>query len=541
MTLGISVIHESAPMRLSHFAAISLFFLFYAAILTGYIQEDAFIYFRTASNIAYHGDYSFNLGENYPAATSTLYAYLIALHMLVFRDFFALTVQMMNVGAAVLGAALLASAVPGRGLEHRPFSPFIFWLVAISPPLVTLATSGMETALVFLALAAQIHGLHGRKATLLVFSSFLLPFLRIEATVAPVLVAVLAALSGDRKIVAWTVGSAVAGVLACFLLNFWLIGEAVPQTITAKNAAYQPLHTVSAILARMGPTFFEKSYFLGITTKFIPGAIHILIGIAAVAGSAVLVSRYGRAILRKERDALPARTTEALVVGLIFAFPMGYIIGGVIFPWYLWPSSVLAYFLFAMVVERAAAKHSFAIPGATALVTALSLFNLLLLTNYGAQEAGFRADVGRFIAAQADEADTLFLEPAGYIPYYAGLKTWDTVGLVSPDILAYLKPGNSRWWIEFIRDKQPTYVVERSALHKGALPEGITEDGFTPVDREEWVATYELVRSFVYAEYLHAHRSILTPLHRRGGHSDYYVYRRKKEVVIRADGITSAI
>lgn len=515
-------------MRSSHFAAISLFFLFYAAILTGYIQEDAFIYFRTASNIAYHGDYSFNLGHNYPAATSTLYAYLIAAHMLVFGDFFSLTLQTMDVGAAVIGAVLLAASIPGREAEREPFSPFVFWVVAISPPLVTLATSGMETALVFLALATQVHGLHARKAPLLVLSSFLLPFLRIEATVAPVLVAILAALSGDRKIAAWTVGSAIAGVMACLLLNFTLVGEAVPQTITAKNAAYQPLHTVSAILARMVPTFFEKSYFLGISTKFIPAAIHILIGIGAVTGSAVLVSRYGRAILRKQRDALPNRTTEALVVGLIFAFPMGYIIGGVIFPWYLWPSSVLAYFLFAMVVERAAAKHSFAIPGATAVVTALSLFNLLLLTNYGAQEAGFRAEVGRVIAAQAEKTDTLFLEPAGYIPYYAGLKTWDTVGLVDPDILTYLKPGNSRWWIQFIRDKQPTYVVERSPVHKGALPEGITEGGFTRADREEWAATYELAHRFVYVEYLHANRNVLTPLYRLGGHSDYYVYRRIK-------------
>ena len=45
---------------------------------TGHLQEDAFIAFRTAFNLADHGVLGFNVGEHYAAATSLIYAYFCA-------------------------------------------------------------------------------------------------------------------------------------------------------------------------------------------------------------------------------------------------------------------------------------------------------------------------------------------------------------------------------------------------------------------------------------------------------------------------------
>jgi hypothetical protein len=447
--------------------------------------------------------------------------------MRLFGDFFALTVQAMNFGAAILGALLLARTLPRGVMREGTFSPFVFWVVAVSPPLVTLATSGMETALVFLALAALVYGLHGRNGPVLALASLLLPLLRVEAMIAPALVVVLATFRGDWRSVMWTVGGAVAGVLVFFGVNLSLTGEALPQTIKAKNAAYQPSRTLYAILDRIGTVFFEKSFFLGITTKLIPAPVYAVIGAAALACCAVLAARYGLALRGGRRDVLPARTTTSLVVGFVLVFPLGYIYGGVIFPWYLWPSSVFAYYLLARLAQTATAGRAALQIVTATVVTGLSLVNLLLLTNAGYQEAQYRAEIGRFIAAEAEEEHTLFLEPAGYIPFYAGLKTWGTVGLVSPDILTYRRLGNPDWWIEFVRDKRPTWIIERSPVHRAGTPYDTFEEGFTARDREEFALAYELERHFVYDSYLKANRSIMTPVYLLGGHSDYYVYRRK--------------
>ena len=149
------------------------------------------------------------------------------------------------------------------------------------------------------------------------------------------------------------------------------------------------------------------------------------------------------------------------------------------------------------------------------------------MTNYGYQESGFRASVGKFIAEESSHDDTLFLEPAGYIPFYAGLRTWDTVGLVSPEILEYRGKGNFDWWMEFVMDKTPTYIVERSPIHVSGYPDGTTRLGFTEEDRSWFSNNYELLNKFRYSDFLYKTRGILTPIYKLGGHSNYFVYRFK--------------
>ena len=49
------------------------------------------------------------------------------------------------------------------------------------------------------------------------------------------------------------------------------------------------------------------------------------------------------------------------------------------------------------------------------------------------------------LPAWPDGGDTLFLEPAGYIPFYAGIKTFDEVGLASPEILRFKERDPNDW------------------------------------------------------------------------------------------------
>ena len=56
-------------------------------LFLGDVQEDAYIIFRTAFNLADHGELSYNLGEGYSGATSYLYPFLIALIRLVSGEY----------------------------------------------------------------------------------------------------------------------------------------------------------------------------------------------------------------------------------------------------------------------------------------------------------------------------------------------------------------------------------------------------------------------------------------------------------------------
>lgn len=66
--------------------------------LTHHIQEDAYIAFRTAFNLADHGVYSFNVDEHAPGATSLLFGFLEAGLRLIF-------------GGWAIGAILIASTI----------------------------------------------------------------------------------------------------------------------------------------------------------------------------------------------------------------------------------------------------------------------------------------------------------------------------------------------------------------------------------------------------------------------------------------------
>jgi hypothetical protein len=95
----------------------------------------------------------------------------------------------------------------------------------------------------------------------------------------------------------------------------------------------------------------------------------------------------------------------------------------------------------------------------------------------------------------ARRGDTLFLEPAGYIPFYAGIKTFDEVGLASPEILRFKERDPNDWWGPFLREKHPTFVVQRQDFRHYQTYDGYH---FTPAEIAWFERNYELVREFKF-------------------------------------------
>ena len=124
--------------------------------------------------------------------------------------------------------------------------------------------------------------------------------------------------------------------------------------------------------------------------------------------------------------------------------------------------------------------------------------------------------------------DTLFLEPSGYVPYYAKIKTYDTVGLSSPEILKYRKMyKNNRWWLDFIEDKNPTFILDRNNLDSGYSHDGEYE--FSPQELLWFKQNYRLIKKYNYQEYVKRYSGSLEPFYKLGNHAPYYLYKEIKK------------
>ena len=125
--------------------------LIYAFLLfLGDIQEDAYITIRTAFNLADHGDFSYNLGEDYSGATSYLYPFLIALIRLASGER-AITIVLIVNAIALLVTTYYLSRIFGCIFNFSIAIRGLLWIVlSIAPASLLMVSRGMETPYVAL-------------------------------------------------------------------------------------------------------------------------------------------------------------------------------------------------------------------------------------------------------------------------------------------------------------------------------------------------------------------------------------------------------
>lgn len=513
-------------------------------ILTEYMQEDALITMRTSFNLADHGEYTFNLGEGYPGATSLLYGHYVAGVRVVFGDFAILAVSIFNVGFAMVAAHLLAlSVLPRQVVNDATRAGYMYMLVfmvaGLAPAMMRAAASGMETPILIFCMAAALFFVARRQPFALACVLAILPFVRIDAVSFALIVVAVVALFRLRDALIALVG-VVVGMGVLLLANVAVFDAIMPLTAQAKEIAYQPARDLSSVLGRALETYFTFSFLPGITSKYIGPLFYSVIGAVFFMAALLVAFRYvpmGIDALGRYRhqamtkitnyDAVARQSIDAPILIMALAalmVPAAYVYGGVLFFWYLWPFSVLATLVLLDAISTRFELGLKSFVSIAAILTLSGAFNIATHLNIGAQESGFRAFIGTDIKNRSAAADTLFLEPAGYIPYFAEIESWDTIGLASPRVLPYRKDiENKNWWFDFIQGEKPTFILERKPIHDGSDVDG----GYVlNLSERGWFnQTYALQNHYQYDAYLNINRGLFTPLLRLGSHSDYYLYR----------------
>jgi hypothetical protein len=488
---------------------------FYA---THHIQEDAYITFHSAFRWADAGVYSYNAGAHTPGVTSALYGPSVALLRLIFHAHAIAAVAVFNTIVVLAASWLLAAAFlpPGR-------KRFWAWmLIAASPPALLLSYCGMETALVICliaALAFTVARIPDSPWTLVTF--LIAPLVRPDA-IGFSFFFLLALFGINRKRAIFATITTVAGLAIVFAIQRITTGSFLPATALAKEISNHPSHTISAIAHRLAIVYIHRSIFTPIDTKVLE-TFSVLFTLLAIA----LAWAVARSLSQKS-----ARSTWAAVAASMLLIPAIYAVGGVLFPWYTWPCSWLSQSALVLVAALAYRRsNSRALRRTTIAALAFLWISSGALRwsvsfNDGTQLYHYRADVGRWLHNQSVPTDTLFLEPAGYIPYFAQLRTTDEVGLISPEILDYKRRFPADWWFQFVSQQQPTWLVERADMRHY---ETYQHQQLSPAQIAWFTQHYQLVREFHYDPAQYAQSPWQLRILEHGSHADFLVYRLRPQ------------
>lgn len=414
------------------------------------IIDDAYITFRYARNAAEGLGLVYNEGEHVLGVTTPLWLLVLTAIAKLGLD--------LPTASFVLGALGDAAVPPVLFLIGRSLRwPILVAVVSpiaygVHPFAVHMAVSGMETGVFMILIVASGWFYVKERATLAVGAGALSALTRPEG---------LAMLGAMLIHLAWRQRSLPIRqvLLALLLLAPWGIfsllyyGSPIPQSILAKNSAYQnylelSLHHIHVVLEQT--LWFPMRLFgLGVA---LPVALFFTL--------APLALVFGRTRL------LPIVLFHAAILAeLIFIAASGHLV----FPWYLLPGLV------GILLGVPAMLNYLRIPQATAALTALVFFGsawtgwtgidhgLLPVSpvwiNEDRQDA-YR-EVARLLRTRLDQHTLLLSNEIGVLGYELPVHILDPIGLVSPEATKY--HGSSGLYHDLppalLPDLQPDYVV----------------------------------------------------------------------------------
>jgi hypothetical protein len=420
-------------------------------------QDDSYIFFAYAKNIANGRGYVFNVGEQVNATTSPLYTLLLAGGYALFRFLPFVIIPLIGhlVGAVSL-FILCFLLMQSFAAEKGTLFPFILPLVFLTLPLLPAAV-GMETFLaLMLAMAAITFYVQERlQAAALACSLAILA--RPDMLLLAALLAGYHAIRARRlprlKLAGKVAVVFLLPLLAWTIFSLIYFGSPLPTSLSAKLAQTE------AGLWGSGPVFFDElwEYFLSYGQS---GLRTVLIAVV-LCGLVVLLLNFWRWTLFRQ----PAfhlilfwMLAYALVYGLILEAP-GY-------GWYYTPLALGVALLAALPLEGlyrllgrgAKIRERVFLPAVYLILVVIGLGMPSLAPVAPVWE---KYDMYRRAAEWLnDNAPPGASVGAGDIGvlgyYYENGPVIDAAGLVTPDVIEHLRAGEFTWYVQHY---QPEYLM----------------------------------------------------------------------------------
>ena len=470
-------------------------------LLTHHIQEDAFITWRVAQNLLDYGVIGFNGETKISASTTHLYVFVSYFFNLIFgKENFIYPLLIFNSLLFTIGSYFLSKLI----LENPVHQAIFIFLFGILPPSIKISILGMEYGILFfLEMALLYFGFKQNKIWAQILFPILILFTRID-TVIFLGIVFLVDIIWNKKIRWFYILGGILGVAVLMSFNWFYFGELVNNTIVAKSVTY----------AKNMSLALQWKYFLMNYGNFwgmlkLPGDFNpftILVLVFELLAFLYIVSK---------------RESKNLFIWIIFLFGWAkqliFISQRSYFDWYYWVPQIL---LFAVILVFVLEQKTYKLWWISLLlifyILPMAAFQTVHSIATGNGEWNYRRSIGLFLKDyEKDKNQYILLEPAGYIPYFSGLKAIDEVGLVDKEIQAEIKKDKANYWKNTVEKRKPKYLLAPKNLFEGK-------------DGSFYQENYRLLKEFRIKNHLNSDNKILEKIYRlKPSGTDYNLYERK--------------
>lgn len=470
-------------------------------LLTHHIQEDAFITWRVAQNLLDYGVIGFNGETKISASTTHLYVFVSYVFNLIFgKENFIYPLLIFNSLLFTIGSYFLSKLI----LENPVHQAIFIFLFGILPPSIKISILGMEYGILFfLEMALLYFGFKQNKIWAQILFPILILFTRID-TVIFLGIVFLVDIIWNKKIRWFYILGGILGVTVLMSFNWFYFGELVNNTIVAKSVTY----------AKNMSLALQWKYFLMNYGNFwgmlkLPGDFNpftILVLVFELLAFLYIVSK---------------RESKNLFIWIIFLFgwtkQLIFISQRSYFDWYYWiPQILLFAVILVFVIEQKTYKFWWIFLLLIFYILPMAAFQTVHSIATGNGEWNYRRSIGLFLKDyEKDKNQYILLEPAGYIPYFSGLKAIDEVGLVDKEIQAEIKKDKANYWKNTVEKRKPKYLLAPKNLFEGK-------------DGSFYQENYRLLKEFRIKNHLNSDNKILEKIYRlKPSGTDYNLYERK--------------
>lgn len=469
-------------------------------LLTHYIQEDAFITWRVAQNLLDYGVIGFNGDTKISASTTHLYVFVSYIFNLIFgKEHFIEPLLTFNSILFTIGTLFLSHL-----LLKNPWHKAIFiFLIGILPPAIKISILGMEYGILFfLEMSLLYYGFNKGKKWVLTLLPILIMFTRID-TVIFLGIVFLVDLFWNKKIRWNYIFGGILGLFSTVAFNWFYFGEIVNNTITAKKLLYEQQFTFAQNVEYFLVSFGNFWGMLKVPGNFNPFTIIVLI-------FELLCFIY---LIRQ-------REKRNYFLWMIFIFgwtkQIIFISQKSLFDWYYWVPQLLLFVpVLIFVLEQKEKRKLWLSLLVMFYIVPMLAFQIIHAIATGNGEWNYRRNIGLFLNIyEKDKKQWILLEPAGYIPYFSGLKTIDEVGLVDKQIQEEIKKDKPNYWINTVKNRKPKYLLSYQNLYEGK-------------NGEYYQAHYKLLKEFRVKDHLKSDNKLLEKIYNlKPSGTDYNLYIR---------------
>ncbi|REC61637.1 hypothetical protein DRF65_14375 [Chryseobacterium pennae] len=469
-------------------------------LLTHYIQEDAFITWRVAQNLLDYGVIGFNGDTKISASTTHLYVFVSYVFNLIFgKEYFIEPLLIFNSILFTIGTLFLSHLV----LKNPWHKAVFIFLIGILPPAIKISILGMEYGILFfLEMSLLYYGFNKGKKWVLTLLPILIMFTRVD-TVIFLGIVFLVDLFWNRKIRWSYIFGGILGVLSTVAFNWFYFGEVVNNTITAKKLLYEQQLTFGEHLDYFLVSFGNFWGMLKVPGAFNPITVIVLI-------FELLCFIY---LIRQ-------REKRNYFLWMIFIFgwvkQIVFISQKSLFDWYYWVPQLLLFVpVFIFVLEQKERRNLWLSLLVVFYIVPMLAFQTVHCIATGNGEWNYRRTIGVFLNKyEKDKNQWILLEPAGYVPYFSGLKTIDEVGLVDKQIQEEIKKDKTNYWINTVKNRKPKYLLSYQNLYEGQ-------------NADYYQTHYKLLKEFRVKDHLKSDNKILEKIYNlKPSGTDYNLYIR---------------